>query len=324
MTIFRIGLFFAAVSLFVATDANIAFAQSRQIDGELKRLQGTWRVVELVENGQTIPEDQMRAALPGGGLVEIVDSTLLFKSPVTGQKSTKSFRIDESSYPKKIAIFDLDRMTGQGVYEHDGGKLVICVAAPPAAVPADFSAPAGSNRTLLVMVPYNESELASNKIDLGPPPSVARSSSSFPPVPNTIPQASSFPGTAPSPSPVPAANQSAAGRILTDAEVKQMLVGKWRMNDGSGLIDITIDGRGVFSSYRHTQQTQNFHQIFVPTPVSSGTWAVKSGQLFLNVTSSWRADVNNTTSIFAVRSISPSDAIVVDNLGRVAKAVRLP
>jgi hypothetical protein len=261
----------------------------------------------------------MRAALPGGGLVEIVDSTLLFKSPVTGQKSTKSFRIDESSYPKKIAIFDFDRMTGQGVYEHDGGKLVICVAAPPAAVPTDFSAPAGSNRTLMVMVPYNESELASNKIDLGPPPSVARSASSFPP-------ASALSGTAPSPTPnpAPAANQSVAGRILTDDEVKKMLVGNWRMNDGSGLIDITIDGRGVFSSFRHAQQTQNFHQIFVPTPVSSGTWTVNKGQLFLNVTSSWRADVANTTIIFAVRSISPSDAIVVDNLGRVAKAVRLP
>ncbi len=326
MTVFRIGLFFLAVSLFAATDAPLTLAQSRQLDGELKRLQGNWRVVELVENGQTIPEDQMRAALPGGGLVEIVDSTLLFKSPVTGQKSTKSFRIDESSYPKKIAIFDLDRMTGQGVYEHDGGKLVICVAAPPAAVPTDFSAPAGSNRTLLVMVPYNESELASNKIDLGPPPSVARPANTFPPASNAIPQTSSLPGVAPSPtpSPVPAANQSAAGRILTDDEVKQMLVGNWRMNDGSGLIDITIDGRGLFSSFRHAQQTQNFHQIFVPTPVSSGTWSVKNGQLFLNVTSSWRADVANTTIIFAVRSISPSDAIVVDNLGRVAKAVRLP
>ena len=164
---------------------------------------------------------------------------------------------------------------------------------------------------------------------------MARSAGSFPSVPNAtpLPQPSPFPAPTPVPNPVPnpaaanpaaAANQSAAGRILTDDEVKSMLVGKWRMNDGSGLIDITIDSRGLFSSYRHAQETQAFHQIFVPTPVSSGTWNVRSGQLFLNVTSSWRPDVVNTTIIFAVRSISPSDAIIVDNLGRVAKAVRLP
>ncbi len=100
--------------------------------------------------------------------------------------------------------------------------------------------------------------------------------------------------------------------------------GKWRFNDGSGLIDITIDPRGVFSTYRHAQEIQTFHQVFVATPVSSGTWTVKSGQLFLNVTSSWRADLVNSTIVLAVRSISPTDAIIVDNLGRVSRAERLP
>lgn len=326
MVLRRSGLVTVMFGLLAAGTFSSGLAQSTtQLGGDLKPLQGNWRVVELVENGQTIPEDQMRAILPGGGLVEIIDTTMLFKSPVDGHKSTKSFRVDATSYPKKIAIFDLDRMTGQGVYEYDGGKLVICVSAPPAAVPTDFSAPAGSGRTMLVMVPYNESDVEARKLQLGPPPSVARSAESFPAVPNPtpLPQPSPFPPANPVPNPS-VANQFAAGRILTDDEVKGMLVGRWRMNDGSGLIDINIDARGVFNSYRHAQETPGFHQIFVPTPVSSGTWNVRSGQLFLNVTSSWRADVVNTTIIFAVRSISPSDAIIVDNLGRVAKAVRLP
>ena len=266
----------------------------------------------------------MNSLLPGGGLLEIVDTTMLFKSPVDGHKSTKSFRIDAASYPKKIAIFDLDRMTGSGIYEHDGGKLVICVAHPPNPAPTDLSAPAGSNRTMMVLVPYNESDVATQKIDLGPPPSVARYAAATPSVPNSNPLPTPIPQAAPQPTPVPVPNQSAAGRILTDDEVKQMLVGKWRFNDGSGLIDITIDARGVFSSYRHAQEIQTFHQVFVATPVSSGTWTVKSGQLYLNVTSSWRADLVNSTIVLAVRSISPSDAIIVDNLGRVSRAQRLP
>lgn len=322
----RIGLSVLVVTGIVAFAPHSALAQATKLDGELQRLQGNWRVVELIENGYTVPEDQIRSLLPGGGLLEVVDTTMLFKSPVDGHKSTKAFRIDSSSYPKKIAIYDLDRMTGQGIFQHDGGKLVLCVSAPPSAVPNDFSAPAGSNRTMMVLVPYNESEVESRKLDLGPPPSVARSADSYPPfpTPQPIPQPTPQPVPQVNPQPIPVPNQSAAGRILTDDEVKSMLVGKWRMNDGSGLIDMTIDARGVFSSYRHTQSIQTFHQVFVPTPVSSGTWTVQNGQLFLNVTSSWRADLVNHTIVFAVRSISPSDAIVVDNLGRVAKAERLP
>jgi hypothetical protein len=90
------------------------------------------------------------------------------------------------------------------------------------------------------------------------------------------------------------------------------------------LIDIAVDGRGTFNSYRHAQQTQMFNQVFVPTPVSSGTWSVQNGQMFLKVVSSWRAEVVNTTMVFAVRSISPKDAILIDTLGRLSRAERLP
>ncbi len=321
----RLLLFTLALGLTSALSASSAQAQqTTTMDAELKRLQGHWRVVELVENGSTIPENQMKAYLPGGGIVEIVDTTMLFQSPVDGHKSTKTFRINSSDYPKKIAVFDYDRMTGQGIYQHDGGKLVICVSHPPAAVPTDFSAPSGSGRSMLVLVPYNASDVESRKLDMGPPPSVNRPAPSVSAVPTPTPTPTPAAVPTPTPTPVPASNPSPAGRILTDDEVKKMLIGKWRLNDGSGLVDITIDARGVFSSYRHAEAIQTFHQVFVATPVSSGTWTVARGQLFLNVTSSWRADLVNTKIIFAVRSISSNDAIVVDNLGRVSKAVRLP
>ncbi len=320
----RFCLLAVTVSLFAGASLRPAHAQNEQLGGEMQRLQGTWRVVDLVENGQTVPEDQLRAWLPGGGIVDIVDNTLLFKSPVDGHKSTKSFRIDASSYPKKIAIFELDRMTGQGIYEHDGSRLVICVSHPPSAVPTDLSAPAGSNRSMLVLVPYNESDPASNQLQLGPPPIVTHQVSASKPTPYPTPQPAAIPRPTPQPTPVPVPNQAAAGKILTDEQVKQMLVGKWRLDDGSGLIDITFDPREVFSSYRFTQPIQTFNQVFVPTPVSSGTWNVQSGRLFLKITSSWRVDLVNSTITFAVRSISPTDAIIEDNLGRVSRAVRIP
>ena len=54
------------------------------VDTELERVRGSWRVVELVENGQEIPEEQMQYWLPGGGNLEIVDYTILFSDPVGG------------------------------------------------------------------------------------------------------------------------------------------------------------------------------------------------------------------------------------------------
>ena len=74
------------------------------VDTELERVRGSWRVVELVENGQEIPEEQMQYWLPGGGNLEIVDYTILFSDPVGGGKTTREFRIDPTSYPKRITI----------------------------------------------------------------------------------------------------------------------------------------------------------------------------------------------------------------------------
>jgi hypothetical protein len=96
------------------------------------------------------------------------------------------------------------------------------------------------------------------------------------------------------------------------------------MNDTEGTIDITFDLSGGFLTFRHAQVISTFHTVFVPTPVSSGIWSVQNGRLYLTISSSWRADLVNTTASYAVRSISAADAIVVDQLGRVAKVVKLP
>jgi uncharacterized protein (TIGR03067 family) len=310
---------------------NTSDAQTSTIDNEVKRMQGHWRITEMVENGSVVPENQMRTSLPGGGLVEIIDYTLLFKSPVTGVKSTKSFRLDPSVYPKQIAILERDTVTGLGIYQFDKGKLVICVANPKAEVPTDFTAHNNSGRSLMVMEAFSVDEGNPSKLFLPPPP---RTSTAQQPIKETnvevvevkSPAASAAPtiivNQAPAPAPAVAAN--VAGRILTDAEVRAMLVGNWRMNDGQGLLDITLAPNGTFTSFRHNEAITTFHTVFVATPISSGSWRVQNGQLFMHVNSSYRPDRVNTTAVFAVRSISATDALLVDTLGRVAKVIKLP
>ncbi|MGI9470522.1 MAG: TIGR03067 domain-containing protein [Rubripirellula sp.] len=333
---FRVAITAAFLGCFFTTGVQ---AQSSQIDSELKRLQGHWRITEMVENGHVIPETQMRSLLPGGGLVEIIDYTLLFKSPVNGVKSTKSFRLDPSSYPKQIAILERDKVTGMGIYQFDKGKLVICVANPAAATPSDFTAHENSGRSMMVLESYAPNEGEQMGLILPSPPRATAArppTQASPPAVEVVEVKTAAPAAAPTiivnqaPAPTPppkviaVASPSVAGRVLTDAEVRTMLIGKWRMNDGEGLVDITFAPNGTFSTFRHAEAINTFHTVFVATPVSSGTWQVSGGQLSLHVNSSYRADRVNTTASFAVRSISNTDAIIVDTLGRVAKVIKLP
>jgi len=132
------------VCSILATFTLTAEAQQNAIDNELKLLDGNWRVIQLVENGQSVPEDQMKFVLPGGGIMEMIDETILFKSPIDGNKGARRFRIDPTSYPKKIAIFHRDATTGAGIYKFDQGKLVVCLSKNVSQQVVEFMASAGS------------------------------------------------------------------------------------------------------------------------------------------------------------------------------------
>ena len=81
--------------------------------------------------------------------------------------------------------------------------------------------------------------------------------------------------TPPPPSVVPAGGVTS--RVLTDAEVREMAVGTWRMTDTEGSVDMTYNVDGTFQTYRYYQRIQNFQSVFVPSPISSGTWMISNG-----------------------------------------------
>lgn len=303
-----VGLMCAVVALFAqpvpAADSPTA------VDTELERVRGHWRVIELVENGQEIPDDQMQYWLPGGGNLEIVDYTMLFESPLSGTKTTREFRIDPTSYPKRITIKNKDTETGTGIYKFDGGKLVVCISRDTASVPTEFAAPKDSSRALIVLAKNDPNNSATPKGAPRPvhanPPDMSQWKSAE---------------TAPAPAVVPAGGVTS--KVLTDAEVREMAVGTWRMTDNEGSVDVSYNVDGTFQTYRYYQMMQNFQYVFVPTPISSGTWQISNGRLMSHVTASSRSDMVNQTLMPAVRSISQTDLILVDNFGRVSRAVRV-
>jgi hypothetical protein len=254
----------------------------------------------------------MQYWLPGGGQLEIVDYTILFESPLGGSKTTREFRIDPTSYPKKITIKNKDTETGKGIYKFDGGKLVVCISRDVSSVPNEFTAPKDSACALIVLEKNDPNNSATPK---GAPR----------PVHANPPDMSQWKSAEPTPAPaaavVPAGGVTS--RVLTDAEVREMTVGTWRMTDNEGSVDLSYGVDGTFQSYRYYRMMQNFQEVFVPTPISSGTWQISNGRLITHVTASSRVGMAGQTMMPAVRSISQSDLILVDNFGRVTRAVRV-
>lgn len=267
---------------------------SAQMDLELARLQGRWVVTELAEDGQVVAREAIQQFLPGGGQVEIIDNTLVFSSS-DGGKSAKTFSIDSTTYPKRFAMTNRGGIDGVGIYQFDQGKLVICLVNPHEAPrPIDFAAPAGSKRILMVL----------RRPDLNlPPPPLA-----------SAPQVAAK-------EPLP---RSVTGSVLTDDQIRQMLVGNWKFNDSYGSMLVVAAADGSYQTFRENNELSRFQQVFTRTPVSTGTWRVEGGQLQMRIGNSTAPDrVGRTVPLF-VRSVSDKDFIFVDLLGRVGSAVKVP
>lgn len=256
---------------------------------ELEPFQGHWQVAELVEDGKVIPKEAIKEWLPSGGRAEIIDNAIVFKSPQDGKKYVKVFSVDATKYPKAIEVSTPERKDTWGIYRFDEGKLVVCLADPSDGErPTEFSAETGSKRMLMVL----------QRVSADAP--TANNSTAIPPKP-----------------------VGQAATILTDEQVTQMLAGSWKINDHAGSLFVTFNADGTFSTVREYQELRLFHKSFVQTPMSTGKWSVKNGNLTAHIKSSVRLERVNQVISFAVRSISGKDMIFVDQLGRVGSAVKV-
>lgn len=259
---------------------------------EQDRFQGAWQVVELVENGKVIPRESIREWLPSGGRLEVIEDAIVFTSPHDGKKHVKTVSIDAAVYPRTIDISSQGKKDGWGIYRFDEGRLVICLSDPDESErPGEFAAREGSKRTLMVLERSADSKTAAAKPERAAPPKHEE------------------PGT--------------TARVLSDAEVTDMLKGSWRYTDQAGALFVIFNMDGTFSTVREMQEIRLFQKVFVQTPVSSGKWQVQNGELMFQVTSSIHPERVGKQFPFTIRSISKRDLIFVDYLGRLSQATKV-
>jgi uncharacterized protein (TIGR03067 family) len=118
---------------------------------ELARLQGTWRVVEVEENGQKAPADKLRDAKLTV-TVEGNKHTLKYGDKSVGPAT---ITIDPTTKPKRYDMTDPEGpMKGQvlqGIYELEGDTWKFCQDKTGKGRPTEFAGKAGSGWVLVIM-----------------------------------------------------------------------------------------------------------------------------------------------------------------------------
>ncbi len=289
VSLFLIGITFYAGNSVIAQDKGY---------GELK---GNWQAVELVDNGRVIPSEAIPGWLPSGGRIEVIDNSIVFTSPKDGQRYARVFSIDATTYPRQLNVIDGGKISGQGIYRLDNGKLVVCLSPPNAGPrPTDFSAREGSQRTMIV---FAQADSKSNISSTSAQTVSASSVLNLPAPPSNPPL-------------------QAGARPLTDAQIGNLLPGTWSCNDAYGGFFLRLDKNGGYSTYRESVETSAFQKIFRQLPLSGGTWRLKNGQVVLQCTSAVYVDRIYKSFPFTIRSVSATNLEFVDYAGNVGKAVK--
>jgi RNA polymerase sigma factor (sigma-70 family) len=125
-----------------ATPAHAAPADVRT---DAQRLRGVWELVWSVNDGEKVPEDQVR-----GVRLELTDTA--FRSDCAGDLFREStYTIDPTRDPRRLDFTNRGEFVPhlcQGIYRFEGDELVLCYPRPNAERPANFASEPGSGVTL--------------------------------------------------------------------------------------------------------------------------------------------------------------------------------
>jgi uncharacterized protein (TIGR03067 family) len=129
-------------------------APRRATESELRRehqlLTGTWKFVSVERNGETFGANLIRAKIAEDGLMTIGDRALRVVAPGSREKRLTAFRVNPTTTPAQIDVINQLDTELKGIYRFEGDELVLCLHnSEDGARPSDFSAPAGSNNTLM-------------------------------------------------------------------------------------------------------------------------------------------------------------------------------
>ncbi|MCE9530783.1 MAG: TIGR03067 domain-containing protein [Planctomycetes bacterium] len=122
----------------------------RTIDVEqkkLSKLEGKWRIVRIETRGESITEERLIDKKP---TLVIEGENVTIKTGIDPEKRAR-VRIDDKSKPAEIDFTDEKGRVEAGIFSHEVGLLMICVAGAGEPRPRQFITEANSKLWLMVL-----------------------------------------------------------------------------------------------------------------------------------------------------------------------------
>jgi uncharacterized protein (TIGR03067 family) len=140
----------AIVSLFAVVRSQADDkANGETVAKDLQAFKGTWRMISKEVDGKKLSEEEIKdviATFDGSGKCSVRRG-----GKVIGEGTAK---LDPAKKPKTVDVTFTEGehkgKTALGIYKIDSDAFRVCVARPGDYRPAEFSAKAGSGRTLIV------------------------------------------------------------------------------------------------------------------------------------------------------------------------------
>jgi len=134
-------LIIASISVSLAAD-NPQDPASKK---DLNELQGTWKLVSAMKDGEALPEDKVKNTS-----IVIKDDTFVF--PESAEYATSkegTIKLDATKKPKQMDAFDREKVM-LGIYKLDGDRYKVCFAPTGKPRPSEFASKPGSGNLLQV------------------------------------------------------------------------------------------------------------------------------------------------------------------------------
>ncbi len=260
--------------------------------GELRRahelLSGNWDILSIVDDGELLGPDLIRAKFAANGRVQIGTRSVAIISPKSGERRLSAIRIDPSKTPSEVDVTTQFDEVLKGIYRFDGDQLLLCMAKrDDDERPSAFEAPGGSNDLLfrLKMVP---SESAHE-----PEPAVAQR-----------------------------ASKTVDSSKEKDEQIRQQIVGSWTLDDWQGNLTLVFRADGTFVATRTWRS--GLKRLFEGnTTTSEGRWNYNRGLLDTLITSTMDPKLLSRSYNYWVQSIGDTTIVVKNLFGELRTARRL-
>ena len=134
-------LIIASISVSLGSDNPQDPASKKDLNG----LQGTWKLVSAMKDGEALPEDKVKNTS-----IVIKDDTFVF--PESAEYATSkegTIKLDATKKPKHMDATDREKVM-LGIYKLDGDRYKVCFAPTGKPRPSEFASKPGSGNLLQV------------------------------------------------------------------------------------------------------------------------------------------------------------------------------